>query len=857
MSKSEEKQFTVYRFGRFEVNRKEQILRRDGEIVPLTPKIFETLLLLVENNNRMLSKDEIMETVWADSFVEETNLTSNISRLRKILHAGGEQFIETFPKRGYRFFGAVEAVAPETEIVLTRRVRTAIRQVVEETDEAETAENIKLKHLLATVPNNLSAETPLVGREKEIGEIETLLGKSRLVTLTGIGGTGKTRLAREVARRMLEEFTDGVFFVALADVQNPEFVLSAIVQPFGVKETGNQTLIETLKNFLKDKHLLLVTDNFEQVIAAAPVLNEILKAAPRVKILATSRILLKLSAEREFVVPPLDFPSDFGESTLETLAECEAVKLFVERAQAAKSNFVFNDENAAIVAEICLRLEGLPLAIELAAARIKILSPQQILERLESRLKLLTGGARDLPARQQTMRGAIEWSYDLLGEAEKILFRRIAVFAGGFTVEAVETVCGNNEVQSPKSKVKSPKTKDKKSTIEIDMLNCLTTLVENSLVFQTDAGRGEARFRLLEVVREYALEQLEASGESDLLKKSHSAFFLKLAQDAEPQITSKEDAKWLRLIGEELNNLRAAFSWLIDNDTATAINLAGALRETWALRNQLSEGRKWFETALERAGDAPAAARFKLLNGLGQVTKFEGDYAASEKASREGLSAGREANDLRQIAIASRGLAAAVKGQGNFSAARKYYEEALAISREIGEKFGIAVSLNALGDLARIEGDFKAARPFFEESLAICRELGNKQGISCTLNNLGAVAFALDDYVAARLHFAEGLTTTQELGDKFTLSYSLDGFAALAVKSGDAEQAMQLAGAAEHLRESLGFDTEPAERRFREAYLAELSFAADQKSLTEAREQGRRLKIQKAVELALTIGKRN
>jgi len=831
MAKSIEKQASVYRFGCFEVNAKEQLLRREGEIVPLTPKIFEMLLLLVQNNGRMLSKDEIMEFVWRDAFVEETNLTSNISRLRKILRAGGEQFIETFPKRGYRFRAEIEETKPETEIVLTRRVRTQIRQIVEETDEDEIAHEYVA--YLATVPNNLSVpNAAIIGREREIAEIESLLRqpKIKLLTLTGVGGTGKTRLAQEIALRMLSEFADGAFFVALDAVKNAELVAPTIAQTLGVKEASGKSIVEMLKNFLQAKQMLLVADNFEQVVLAAPFLAEILDNAPQLKILVTSRILLNMQAEREFRVPALDLPENAAQTSLENLTEFESVKLFLERAKSIKPNFAPTNENAPVIAEICLRLEGLPLAIELAAARVKILSPEQISARLENRLKLLTGGAKDLPARQKTMRGAIAWSFDLLNEGEKTLFRRLAVFAGGFTIDAVESIC---------------------SSEEIDALNCLTSLVENNLVVQTETAKGESRFRLLEVVREYAQEILAASDEGELIRRNHAAFFLKLAQDAEPEILGGQGAKWLALIEEEHNNFRAAFFWAAAGDTETAVNLAGALRDFWVLRNQLTEGREWFETALERADGTPAAARFKLFSGLGQAARFQGDYAAAQKANQEGLTAGKESNDLRQIVVATRGLAAAAKGQGDFAAARKFYEEALAISRKIDEKFGIAVSLNALGDLARVKGDYAAARPLFEESLTICRELGNKQGVGCTLNNLGAIAFALGDYETARSRFAEGLKMAQELGEKITLSYSLDGFAALAVKRRDAERASQLAGAAEHLRESLGFDTEPAERLFRDTYLAELNSVLSEENFSKLFQQGSKMKIENAVAMAI------
>lgn len=836
--RSEDK--TRYEFGDFRLDSKDKLLWRGEQIVPLSPKVFETLLLLVEHGGRVVSKEHLIEHLWADSFVEEGSLTQNISILRKKLGTDIDErhFIETLPKRGYRFRGKVEI--SDTEIVSGSRVNSYIRGTIEKSDdEDKLPENV---HAVENLPNNLILpSTAIIGREREISEIENLLFSNRLITLTGIGGTGKTRLAQEISCRMLSQFSDGVFFIPLAAVKNAEFVVSEIAKSLGVKEAGGKSLIETLKKFLGEKHLLLVIDNFEQIVSAAPILGELLDAAPQLKMLATSRALLHLKSEREFVVPPLDLPNaerNFSaiHSFKSEVEENESVKLFIERSRAVKPNFSLTEDNAPIVAEICRRLEGLPLAIELAAARIKILSPTQILERLESRLKLLTGGAKNLPARQQTMRGAIEWSYDLLDTGERILFERLSVFAGGFSVEAAESVCENSADDGQET---------------IDILNGITSLVENSLLVQAETANDESRFRLLEIAREFALEKLEANGEAEAIRKKHAEFFLKLANKAEFQILSEEGEKWLDIIEEDYKNFRAAFFWAEAADALTAVGLAGSLRDFWFFRSQLTEGREWFERALKIGDDAPAALRFKLFSGLGQAAKHLGDYAASQKAFQSGLAVGKESKDFQQIAAANRGLAAVAKMQGDFAAAEKFYKEGLAHSRRVDEKFGIGVTLNALGDLARLKDDFKTARPLFDEALAICREIGVKQGIGCILNNLGAVAFALDDPETASANFAESLKMTQELGEHITFSYSLDGFAALAVKRGEAERAAQLAGAAGLLRESRGFETEPAERRFRDAYLSLIHAALDEESFSKAVNAGRKMKIEKVIETAL------
>ncbi len=687
-------------------------------------------------------------------------------------------------------------------------------------------------------PNNLSENIfPIVGREKEISEIENVLRQTnaRLLTMTGIGGTGKTTLARAVAGELLDEFADGVFFIGLATITDPALVVSSIGQPLGVKEAGGKPLLEILKDYLRGKQILLVLDNFEQVTDAAPTIAELLSAANRLKILITSRTLLHLSAEREFVVPPLSLPSDISQVSFDDLSNYEAVKLFDQCARNIKPNFALTEENANDVAEICARLDGLPLAIELAAARIKILSPQAILAKLENRLKLLTGGASDLPARQQTMRGAIEWSYDILTADEKKLFRRLSVFAGGFTFEAAEAVCGNDEL----------------STDRIEVLDLITSLVDKSLIVQKEQPNDEFRFRMLEVVREYAAEILEASDESEATRKNHAAFFLQLAETAQPHFFDEQGAKWLDRLEEEYDNLRAALSWSAVSDAETTINLTVAVRTFWVLHNHLTEGRKWLEAALEQATDAPADIRFKLLYGFGQVATYQGDIETARRMYEESLAVSKEAGEKRQIALASRGLGTIAKLRGDFTTARKFINESLKISRELNDKHGIAVSLNNLGDLARIESDFRTARPLLEEALAISRELGNKEGICGCLNNLGASAFGEGNFAAASTHYAEAITTALDLGDKITVSYSLDGFAALALKRGKKEKAAQLEGAVEHLHQSIGFVVEPAERRFRDAYLSELKIKMDEVAFSKFYEQGRKMKLEEAVALGL------
>jgi predicted ATPase/DNA-binding winged helix-turn-helix (wHTH) protein len=831
MTESAHKQTLIYRFGAFEVDVNERLLRKDGRVVPLSAKIFDTLLYLVQNNGRLLMKNELMENIWADSFVEEANLTTNISLLRKILSEAGGPYIETYPKRGYRFHADVESVSGESEVLLTRRVTTMVRETVEETGPGDEFE--RYKALLSGAPNNLSPpQNAIIGRENEIDAIGGLLRSHRLVTLTGVGGTGKTRLAQEVAIRMLPEFEDGVFFIAVDNITNADLVVPAIAQALGLKESKMRPLVEILENFLREKRLLLTIDNLEQIASAPPILTRILDTAPAVRLLVTSRVPLDITTGREFKVPTLSIPPSRTQATSDELNDFESFRLFAERAHEANSGFVTTDGNSLDIAEICRQLDGLPLAIELAAARVKILSPGQILTRLENRLKLLTGGSKDRPARQQTMRGAIDWSFDLLSEDEKLLFCRLAVFSGGFSVEAMEAICSKDGV---------------------DVLNCLSSLVENSLVVRAADLGGESRFRLLEVVREYAVEALEKNDGLEVTRERHAEFFAALAEMAEPHFFGEKAAEWLDRLEADHDNLGSVLAWSLEKNPGRMIKLVGSLRSFWVLHNHLTEGSKWLRTALDESKGLAGHPEFKLLHGLGQMTMYAGDIEKAAAIHKQGLAAARAADDARQIGLSLRALASAAKQTGDILHARELNEEALALGRNSNDPFGIAVSLNALGDLARMEDDFAGAGPLFEESLDLCRKLGNKEGVCGSLNNLGATEYGMGNSARARKHFVEALHVAREIGDKVTISYSLDGIAAILLREGDPRGSALLAGAADFLRESLGFDMEPAEKQFRENYIEQLKIGLPVEIYEEEFTKGRSSKLDDSLRIALNV----
>ena len=486
-------------------------------------------------------------------------------------------------------------------------------------------------------PHNLQTQpTPLLGREREVEQVCAKLRRDdvRLLTLTGPGGTGKTRLALQVAADLLDDHKDGVYFVALAPLSDPALVVSTIAQTLGVKESGGRSIMQSLLDYLREKALLLALDNFEQVTDAAPQVAELLANSPRLKVLATSRIPLHLRGEHEFAVPPLALPNIGHLPALESLSQYAAVELFIERAQAVQAGFSVDNENAPAVAAICVRLDGLPLAIELAAARIKLLAPQAMLRRLEDPLKFLTGGARDLSVRQQTLRGAIAWSYDLLDENEKRLFRRLAVFVGGFTLEAAAAVCETT------------------GDLQLDVFEGIAALVDESLLRQESSPDGEPRFFMLETIREYALERLTESGEE--LQRQHAEFFLTFAEQAEIELHGFQQLKWLERLEVEHDNLRAALGWLAHNDEAQrGLRLAGALTDFWNTRGHRTEAERQFGVLFALPGASRlTAARAKALSGAAWLSVYL-DRRKAHSLWEESVQLWRELGDKRGLALAT------------------------------------------------------------------------------------------------------------------------------------------------------------------------------------------------------------
>jgi predicted ATPase len=689
-------------------------------------------------------------------------------------------------------------------------------------------------------PNNLPVQrTAFIGREHEVTALRQLLSRVdvQLVTLTGPGGIGKTRLALEVAAAADAEFPGGVCFVPLSAVSDRDLIASTIAQALGVRETGNQSSQESLKDYVSglDQAMLLLLDNFEHLVSAAPVITQMLTTGPKLKIAVTSQAPLHVYGEHEFPVPPLALPDLTSISPLEVLWRLPAVALFVERARAVKREFSLTRENAPAVAAICARLDGLPLAIELAAARIKLLPPSAMLARLESRLHLLTGGARDLPTRQQTLRSTIDWSHGLLNRSEQTLFRRLSVFTGGCTLESIEAVC------------------DTKGDLGLDILDGMASMVDKSLTQQAEQADGETRFLMLSTLREYALERLAESDDESATRRAHAAYYLVLAEEGAEDVVAHPE--WLDRFEVEHDNFRLALDYLIKTgDAEWGLRLGAALFRFWETREHLREGRDSIARLLAMEGTATRPKlRARLSFAAAVLAGEQGDYGSARRLFEESLETCLELNDSRGVAVALNALAVnardrgelpvasllfercvaiwkdlgdsadigralsnlanVTKLQGEYARASSLYDECLTMFRKAGDGAGVAWTLNYLGDVAREKADLAAASSFCKQSLAEFRRLRDGWGIASTLSDLASLSCDQGNDREARRLYGESIRLFQELGHKRGIARVLECLAASAAAQSNAQQSLHLAGAAAALRQRLGAPLTPTEQR--------------------------------------------
>jgi non-specific serine/threonine protein kinase len=740
--------------------------------------------------------------------------------------------------------------------------------------------------------------TSFIGREQVMAQIKQLLATTQLLTLTGVGGTGKTRLALQIAAPKGFQnpsglaFPDGVWFIELAPLADPSLVPQTVASVLGVREEQGRPITATLVDWLRAKSLLLLLDNCEHLIdACAQFADTMLHACPDVKILATSREALGIAGEQTFQVPSLQLPTPNSQLPTAELAQLESVQLFVERAQAVQSHFQLTEANAAAVVQICQRLDGIPLALELAAARVKALSVEQIAARLDDRFRLLTGGSRTAVPRQQTLRAAIDWSYSLLTAPECTLLLRLSVFAGGWTLEAAEAVCSR---QSSVTSSQPHLTTDDWLLATDEVLDLLTQLVNKSLVI-TEEFEGQTRYRMLETVRQYAREKLLASGESEPVRERHLTFFVQFAEAAESKLEGPEQAIWFNRLEVEYDNIRAALDWALHSSDAVAgLRLAAALWSFWFSRGPVSEGRERLTAALAHVGaEAQTVARARGLIAVGRLAFRQGDLALARSYSEEGLSISRDVGDRRGMALSLRLLGNMFRMHGDYATAQAHLEESLSIGRTLGDKATTVVSLLGLGSVAESQGDYAAAHSWYAQGLTRAREFGDKIQIARTLSRLGSLFLAEGDYATAQQLGEEGLALQRATGDKNVRAVLLQFMAAVAVQQGDParaemlareslvlakeledipnlaaclmtlasvraarghlERATRLCGAIQAFLEARGSQYRwPVNQREQEHTLATVRMQFSEADFNAAWEAGRRMTLDEAVALALT-----
>ncbi len=740
-------------------------------------------------------------------------------------------------------------------------------------------EDTPVAKVFETSPNNLPLQVNrFIGREREMTEVRALLATTRLLTLTGAGGSGKTRLALQVATDLLEEFEHGVWWVELAALSDPMLVPQAVASAVGIPERADCTLTEALSDALRPKHLLLVLDNCEHLLAACVQLIETLRhTCSQLRVLVTSREALNITGETTWLVPPLRVPDTYHLPPIEGLMTYEAVQLFIERARSVQPSFTLTPENASAVVQICRRLDGIPLATELAAARIRVLSVEQIVARLDDAYRLLTGGSRSALPRQQTLRAAMDWSYNLLLAQEQAFFRRLSVFAGSFSLETAEAICAGEPGEA------------------CDVLEVLSSLIDKSLVLMEQRS-GEARYRLLETMRQYGQEKLRQAGEVAAMRRRHCDWYARFAERAGPETVGLQQVEWLHRLELEHDNIRTALAWSLEQGEAErGARIGAAIWHFWLYRGYLTEGRNMLERILKHFSEQ-TSVRAKVLHAAGVLAFYQGDHARANILLEESLDLSRALPDRQGIAYALISLGDLRRSRGDYEQATTLYEESLlllrelrdkrvmalvlsgwgltllslgayersialceeslALARELGSPQSVAGSLTTLAIAVLERGDYERARVLCEESLAIRQKLGDKGGSAHTLTILGRVALYQGSYEQAKEHYDVSLSLRQVIGDKEGIASALEGLAGVAQGQGQPLSAARLYGAAAALRDAIGAPLPPTDHASYERTVADVRVQLDAATFEAAWTEGRAFTLEHAIAAAEQVNVR-
>lgn len=842
----------TYCFGEFRLDQTRGSLYRSDTEIKLRLKVFEALKYLVANAGRLVGKDELAKAVWPDSFVTDDSIVQCAVEIRRALGDTEQLILRTVSRRGYIFSAKVS----ESNQLPSFPITVCDPKLPHDTSGA--AEFLPSRRFAVPIPR-----TSLVGREREITQASKLLRdpQVRLLSFTGAGGSGKSRMAIAVAQQTAEAFKGGVQFVGLSAITNPELVGDAIVKALNLVSVANRSIPQLICDQLQSGGpLLLVLDNFEQVLSAARIVSEILEQCPFVKAVVTTRAPLKVYGEQEFPVSPL--------------LKSAAVQLFEQRSMAVRPNFAITTENQGAIEAICQRLDGLPLAIELAAACIKVLSPAAILERMQSRLELLTGGASDLPERQKTLRRTIDWSYGLLREEEQRLFWRFSVFVGGATLEAAEAVCNT------------------RLDLGMNIFDGLTSLLDKNLIQRVDQNESEPRFTMLETIREYALERLTLSGEDPSTRRSHAAYCLVVAEEGNPELDPIARTEWLERCDAEIDNFRAALDWLLENhELDWAIRLSMALFRFWDMREYFTEGRRRLKNLMRLIGTGYVRERARICTFLGAYATSQGDYAADLAFLKQGLALYGELDDQWGLAATWNALAVAARDRGNFEEAEGYFEmslalwrklqdpistarclhnmanaakmrgdfprakkalvEAISIFREHDDIIAAAWSINQSGDLELEQGRIESAHDLYREALDVFRKTDDRWGCERSLTDLGYIHCIRGEFPAARQAYREATKLSVELGHRRGIARALEGLACVAAANENAIRALILEAAADRLRNQIGA---PLTRADRARLTQRLGCAPEILQSTEGKiawQRGSEMPIESAIQFAL------